>query len=162
MALHIPTLLVVSVFIFFLMSLLTFHAWLRETRERPLAYLGGMMLLAAVGVVLVAFSQVLAETLGTKDVFARIGGEEFACLLAATDEQAAVTVAERVRQAFARLPLLEPGLLSVSIGVVSSETRGYDLPRLLSLADEALYGAKHQGRNRVHTVSRSALELQPD
>ena len=112
--------------------------------------------------VLVAFSQVLAETLGTKDVFARIGGEEFACLLAATDEQAAVTVAERVRQAFARLPLLEPGLLSVSIGVVSSETRGYDLPRLLSLADEALYDAKHQGRNRVHTVSRSALELQPD
>lgn len=112
--------------------------------------------------VLVAFSQVLAETLGTKDVFARIGGEEFACLLAATDEQAAVTVAERVRQAFARLPLLEPGLLSVSIGVVSSETRGYDLLRLLSLADEALYDAKHQGRNRVHTVSRSALELQPD
>ncbi|MDF4210591.1 GGDEF domain-containing protein [Pseudomonas protegens] len=112
--------------------------------------------------VLVAFSQVLAETLGTKDVFARIGGEEFACLLAATDEQAAVTVAERVRQAFARLPLLEPGLLGVSIGVVSSETRGYDLPRLLSLADEALYDAKHQGRNRVHTVSRSALELQPD
>ncbi|PZP03554.1 MAG: GGDEF domain-containing protein [Pseudomonas protegens] len=112
--------------------------------------------------VLVAFSQVLAETLSTKDVFARIGGEEFACLLAATDEQAAVTVAERVRQAFARLPLLEPGLLSVSIGVVSSETRGYDLPRLLSLADEALYDAKHQGRNRVHTVSRSALELQPD
>ncbi|ROM23438.1 hypothetical protein BK645_21470 [Pseudomonas protegens] len=81
MALRIPTLLVVSVFIFFLMSLLTFHAWLRETRERPLAYLGGMMLLAAVGVVLVAFSQVLAETLGTKDVFARIGGEEAAWLL---------------------------------------------------------------------------------
>ncbi|WP_248766450.1 GGDEF domain-containing protein [Pseudomonas protegens] len=112
--------------------------------------------------VLVAFSQVLAETLDTKDVFARIGGEEFACLLAATDEQAAVTVAERIRQAFARLPLLEPGLLSVSIGVVSSETRGYDLQRLLSLADEALYGAKDRGRNRVHTVSRSALESQPD
>ncbi|WP_309475968.1 GGDEF domain-containing protein [Pseudomonas protegens] len=108
--------------------------------------------------VLVAFSQVLAETLGTKDVFARIGGEEFACLLAATNEQAAVTVAERVRQAFARLPLLEPGLLSVSIGVVSSETRGYDLPPLLSLADEALYGAKHKGRNQVQSVnSETAL-----
>ena len=54
MALHIPTLLVVSVFIFFLMSLLTFHAWRQEPRERPLAYLGGMMLLAAAGMVLVS------------------------------------------------------------------------------------------------------------
>lgn len=55
MALHIPTLLVVSVFIFSLMGLLTFHAWLRERRERPLAYLGGMMLLAAIGMVLVSW-----------------------------------------------------------------------------------------------------------
>lgn len=57
MALHIQTLLVVAVFIFCLMGLLTFHAWCRETRERPLAYLCGMMLLAAVGVVLVSDCQ---------------------------------------------------------------------------------------------------------
>ena len=56
MALHIPTLLVVSVFIFFLMSLLTFHAWRQETRERPLAYLGGMMLLALLRAQAVAYT----------------------------------------------------------------------------------------------------------
>ena len=110
---------------------------------------------------LIAFSRVLSENLRDKDVFARIGGEEFACLLESTDEQSAVRVAERIRQAFARLPLLEPGLLSVSIGVVTSETQGYDLPRLLSLADEALYGAKDRGRNRVQTAARNVLELQP-
>ena len=55
MALHIPTLLVVSVFVFFLMGLLTLHAWYRETREPPLAYLGSMMLLGALGVVLVSW-----------------------------------------------------------------------------------------------------------
>jgi len=110
---------------------------------------------------LIAFSQVLSENLHGKAVFARIGGEEFACLLASTDEQAALLVAERIRQAFARLPLLEPGLLSVSIGVVSSESLGYELPRLLSLADEALYSAKDQGRNRVQAASHRALELLP-
>ncbi|MFK3644188.1 GGDEF domain-containing protein [Pseudomonas protegens] len=103
----------------------------------------------------------LSETLPGKDVFARFGNEEFACPLELTDEQAAGRVAEWIRQAFAQRPLLELGLLSVSIGVVTSETQGYDLPRLFSLADEALYGAKDRGRNRVQTASRSALALQP-
>lgn len=109
---------------------------------------------------LIAFSQVLSETLRKKDIFARIGGEEFACLLAVTNEQSAVQIAERIREGFARLPLLEPGLLSVSIGVVSNDAAGYDLSRLLSQADEALYGAKGKGRNRVQAVSRRAPELQ--
>lgn len=109
---------------------------------------------------LIAFSQVLTQTLRKQDVFARIGGEEFACLLATADEQTAVQVAERIRGGFAHLPLLAPGLLSVSIGVVSSQTAGYELSRLLSQADEALYGAKDQGRNRVQTVRRELPEQQ--
>lgn len=104
---------------------------------------------------LIAFSRISAEKLRKKDVFARIGGEEFACLLADTDEHTAVQVAERIRQGFAQLPLLEPGLLSVSIGVVTSRESGYDLSRLLSRADEALYSAKGSGRNRVQKASDS-------
>ncbi|QXI27884.1 GGDEF domain-containing protein [Pseudomonas vanderleydeniana] len=104
---------------------------------------------------LIAFSRVMSRTLHKLDVFGRIGGEEFACLLE-SDEAAAVDVAERIRLEFAALPLLEPGLLSVSIGVVTTRENGHDLSRLLSLADEALYGAKGKGRNRVEVAPGSA------
>lgn len=100
---------------------------------------------------LIAFSRVMGRVLHKKDVFGRIGGEEFACLLE-TDETGAVEVAERIRLEFAALTLLEPGLLSVSIGVVTTRENGYELSRLLSLADEALYGAKGKGRNRVEVA----------
>lgn len=103
---------------------------------------------------LIAFSRITAQLLGKKHVFGRIGGEEFACLLVDTDEDGAVAMAERIRLGFAGLPLLEPGLLSVSIGVVTTRASGYELTRLLSVADEALYGAKGNGRNRVKVASR--------
>jgi diguanylate cyclase (GGDEF)-like protein len=98
---------------------------------------------------LVAFGQVVEGSLRKQDVFGRIGGEEFACLLGAADLEAGGQVAERIRREFAGLPLLEPGQLSVSIGIVSSRDGGYDLFRLLSLADDALYAAKDKGRNRI-------------
>ncbi len=101
---------------------------------------------------LIAFSQVSLAALRKDDVFARIGGEEFACLLADSDEAQAFQVAERIRQAFARLDLLAPGFLSVSIGIVTTDEAGHDLSHLLSQADQALYLAKAQGRNRVQVV----------
>ncbi len=102
---------------------------------------------------LIAFSQVTRATLRKGDLFARIGGEEFACLLADSDEAVAFEVAERIRQAFAHLDLLAPGFLSVSIGIVSTDRAGYDLSHLLSQADQALYLAKAQGRNRVQRMA---------
>ena len=109
---------------------------------------------------LIAFSQLLTQTLNSKNVFARIDGEEFACLLAAADERAVMRVGEQIRQTFAHLPLLEPGLLSVSIGVVDSTTVGYELPCLLSQANAALYGAKHRGRNQMRSASSAAALAQ--
>jgi len=108
---------------------------------------------------LIAFSRILTGNLRNHDVFGRIGGEEFACLLKGADEQEAVQVAERIRQAFSRLSLLEPGMLSVSIGVVTTGESGYELSSLLSQADEALYGAKDHGRNRVQTLRMLYLNL---
>lgn len=102
---------------------------------------------------LIAFSRVTESALRNTDVFARIGGEEFACLLADSDEAGAFEVAERIRQAFAQLDLLAPGFLSVSIGIVTTDPAGYDLSHLLSLADQALYLAKAQGRNRVQVMA---------
>ncbi|AIG01451.1 GGDEF domain-containing protein [Pseudomonas fluorescens] len=110
---------------------------------------------------LIAFSQVTSSVLRKHDLFARIGGEEFACLLADTDEQGAVQVAERIRQRFAELDLLEPGFLSVSIGVVTTTPACHDLSRLLSQADQALYRAKEQGRNRVQTACNTLQAIAP-
>ncbi|QLG92952.1 GGDEF domain-containing protein [Pseudomonas yamanorum] len=108
---------------------------------------------------LIAFSQVAREALGKHDLLARIGGEEFACLLADTDETRAIEVAERIRLAFYGLDLLAPGFLSVSIGIVTTTAANDDLSRLLSHADQALYCAKDQGRNRVQVAALPALRL---
>jgi diguanylate cyclase (GGDEF)-like protein len=105
---------------------------------------------------LIAFAQVTRNSVRQEDVFARIGGEEFACLLANTDAQTAQQVAQRICESFYALPMLEPGFLSVSIGIVGASGPGeHDLSRLLSKADNALYAAKHQGRNRVHLYQPS-------
>ncbi|MDF3936214.1 GGDEF domain-containing protein [Pseudomonas citronellolis] len=98
---------------------------------------------------LVEFSRITASRMRRQDVFGRIGGEEFACLLAEAGTEAACQVAERVRREFAEVPFVGDGLLSVSIGVATSEEGGYELARLLALADRALYLAKAKGRNRI-------------
>ncbi|WP_077526774.1 GGDEF domain-containing protein [Metapseudomonas resinovorans] len=98
---------------------------------------------------LVAFTRIAVGSMRKQDVFGRIGGEEFACLLADADDEAGAQVAERIRREFTEVPFQEAGELSVSIGIVSSRDAGYDLFRLLSLADDALYAAKDKGRNRI-------------
>ena len=102
---------------------------------------------------LIAFGQITADTLHKENVFGRIGGEEFACVLRDTDASGALEVAERIRAGFSGLPLLELGLLSVSIGIATTQESGYELSHLLSVADGALYGAKGNGRNQVRLAS---------
>jgi diguanylate cyclase (GGDEF)-like protein len=91
------------------------------------------------------------------DVVARYGGEEFIVVLADITLAAALDRAEQMRAAVARLefrPLAQGDsvLLTVSIGVAHYPTQGTPtLADLLLAADQALYGAKHAGRNRVTT-----------
>jgi diguanylate cyclase (GGDEF)-like protein/PAS domain S-box-containing protein len=85
------------------------------------------------------------------DVFARMGGEEFAALLVETDAQEAVEAAERYRETIVSRPVpTEAGELTVtvSIGVASMEPED-SINDLLKRADEALYEAKQAGRNSV-------------
>jgi diguanylate cyclase (GGDEF)-like protein len=92
------------------------------------------------------------------DVVARYGGEEFAVILADTPLAGAVTVAERMRAAVSALemPLAasEAGHVTISVGVSSCvampETSA---AKLLKAADNALYQAKDQGRNRVCAIA---------
>lgn len=87
------------------------------------------------------------------DYVARYGGEEFAILLCHTTPEGAETVADRVRERVETTPLEWEGQqiqVTVSIGVSSHIPRPReDVTTLISEADEALYEAKSEGRNRV-------------
>ena len=100
--------------------------------------------------VLKAFCNLVGSAVGPHDLFGRLGGEEFACLLADVNMAQALQFAERLRGAFAALHL--PGIdaqPTVSVGVAMAGEAGRTLPALLATADRALYRAKAEGRNRV-------------
>lgn len=103
--------------------------------------------------VLRKLAEVCRDTLRNVDIIGRMGGEEFAVLLPETDTAEAVEVAERLRDAIAKAEVrLEDGQavqFTVSIGVTAMNRMDDDIDALLSVADKALYDAKHAGRNRV-------------
>jgi diguanylate cyclase (GGDEF)-like protein len=89
------------------------------------------------------------------DLIARVGGEEFACLLPGTDGEGASTIAGRLLDAVNDLAIPHAwsnvaGKVSISAGVGTMvPTGGGDPQELIKLADEKLYEAKNSGRNRV-------------
>lgn len=97
--------------------------------------------------VLAAFAAGASRCMRRSDVLGRVGGEEFACLIAA-DQQSALGLAERIRREFAE-QATAPQAQTVSFGLVGTCQAGYDLAELMRLADLALYEAKRSGRNRV-------------
>ena len=102
--------------------------------------------------VLRSFCTVAAAQLRPADLFARIGGEEFACLLIDVGAKDARNIAERVRFAFEAEVQQggEQGFgATVSAGLAVSAAEYSDLPSLMISADRALYRAKKSGRNRV-------------
>ena len=99
--------------------------------------------------VLVTFGDVLRESVRHGDLCARIGGEEFVVLAAGMDLDQGRVLGDRIRRRLGEQSTEFLGRLSVSIGIASAERAGYDLDRLLTRADEALYGAKAAGRDCV-------------
>ncbi|WP_019464053.1 tetratricopeptide repeat-containing diguanylate cyclase [Dyella japonica] len=86
------------------------------------------------------------------DIFGRLGGEEFAVFMPDCSASQARERAERIRQAIAAAPLwgeTRHVIISASFGVASTDRSGYDLHQLMIDADNALYQAKRDGRNRV-------------
>lgn len=97
--------------------------------------------------------------LRSTDIFGRLGGEEFGILLAECTLEQVLVRAEQIRLAIATTAAGEdaPGIpISASFGVSSVAHSGYELRQLLIDADEALYRAKREGRNRVSVVGDPA------
>ncbi len=99
------------------------------------------------------------------DLVARYGGEEFAVILPSVDHAGACAVAERIRQSVAALAIPHSGsdgreVVTVSVGLACGiPARGMSEKNLITLADQALYRAKHTGRNRVEVMRWEAGEL---
>jgi len=83
------------------------------------------------------------------DLASRIGGEEFAVILPETDMEAGSDVAERLRSMIAEISLPEVGQVTASFGVAEFPDCAATVNDLLDAADNALYEAKREGRNRV-------------
>jgi diguanylate cyclase (GGDEF)-like protein len=94
----------------------------------------------------------ISSTLRSTDVLGRIGGEEFLIILYPGEEKTAVEVMERARCACASTPVTvesEDFEVTVSLGAAVAENLNEsDLATILKAADQALYRAKNNGRNR--------------
>lgn len=96
----------------------------------------------------------------TNDLCTRYGGEEFVMLLVDTEKRTATTVAERLLRRvaehdFAHAGTQPGGRLSISVGVASYPVDADDAAALVEAADQALYQAKRQGRDRVAVYQRA-------
>jgi len=108
---------------------------------------------AAGDAVLRQVSGITLSRLRTEDLFARIGGEEFAVLLRGVSLEGAARLAERLRTSVSAVPTLfdQNNIpVTISLGCASLKcTEGQLGDGLIRLADERLYEAKNSGRNRV-------------
>jgi diguanylate cyclase (GGDEF)-like protein len=101
---------------------------------------------------LMDFVAIVQHNIRPTDFLFRMGGEEFCCLLPHTGADQALRAAERIRQRVEAASVEVAGVpvkLTVSVGIASTVTFGYDLNTLIRRADMAVYAAKRQGRNRV-------------
>jgi diguanylate cyclase (GGDEF)-like protein len=104
--------------------------------------------------VLKEFSLITKEVIREYDLIARYGGEEFVFVLPETGQEEAVTVAEKIRQTVENHSFDDGNTtyhVTVSIGVATAQPtqEGFQKNDFINAADEALYEAKNNGRNRV-------------
>ncbi|NQZ81347.1 MAG: GGDEF domain-containing protein [Colwellia sp.] len=108
---------------------------------------------------LVEITSIIQHLCRKQDLFARIGGEEFAIILPETTAEEAYCIAERMRVMVEqqKIPIVgaQSFTCTASFGISGKTSDSTTLKNLLLQADEALYLAKEQGRNRVQIFQQS-------
>ena len=103
--------------------------------------------------VLKTLVMIIKKTLRKNDLVFRFGGEEFVVLLPETDTENAIAIAERVREEIAKeqIEIKQNQTLSITVscGVAAINKDMVNPKDLIEIADNALYKAKKEGKNRV-------------
>ena len=104
--------------------------------------------------VIISIVDIINNSIGSCDLFARIGGEEFAIILQCSDKCEAMIVAERMRLNVEKNTSIQnkynlKETMTISIGVYCSCASDYSVDKIVSYADHALYKAKNTGRNKA-------------
>jgi len=112
-------------------------------------------------------ARLLEKHMRQADIPGRYGGDEFAVILPGADQAVAVEVGERLRRAFAEHPfpyreLMPGGRITVSVGVACFPGDAAGAAELIRQADEAMYNAKRNAKNRVEVWFSSFKELESD
>jgi diguanylate cyclase (GGDEF)-like protein len=92
-------------------------------------------------------------------VVSRFGGDEFIVILPETDLKLAIKIAERLNNDITKEALQTENsiakfesFITASIGIVSYPQHGETTAQLLENADKAMYGAKHEGKNKIKVL----------
>jgi glycine cleavage system pyridoxal-binding protein P len=93
-------------------------------------------------------AQVVTEAIRKYDIFARWGGEEFMVLVPNSKAEETALMAKKIRERIEKYAFTEAGTVTCSFGVTEYRD-GDSIDSLVTRADQSLYKAKEQGRNRV-------------
>ena len=107
--------------------------------------------------VLIEFTQIISNNIRDTDVFARWGGDEFVILLPETNLETSIEASEKLRMMAAKHQYPYIGRVTASFGVTHF-LKGDNEATFISRADDALYDAKKNGRNKVE--SRPPIQVQ--
>jgi len=116
---------------------------------------------------LIKIARLLEKNIRGSDIAGRYGGDEFAVILPGADHSTALAVGERLRSAMAECDfhhreIMPSGKITVSIGVAFFPDDAKDAVRLIEMADEAMYNAKRNAKNKVEVYFSAFKALQRD
>lgn len=105
----------------------------------------------------------LRSTVRAEDIVCRLGGEEFLVIMAEAALESAIRRANFLKDQFGAMSIDHNGAaieaITISVGVASTESAGYSREELMRAADQCLYLAKSQGRNRVCANSPESVAV---